>query len=831
MDKNSHNEYLYFKCENGHENYIFKNPDKQDSLQKEQWVVNCQHCDWKSQPFFPQLFQHNSQGNFLLWIYTTKDVNAVHSVFNFEVQSSPQQIVKDFQQHQPSEQKPIQWPPIQECVSQEPIKKVNDNPTEKIQSKKRPATIKMPVMNRSMLEQEEQNPLEKVFEETPPPQKKIREQTVKMPVMNRSMLEKEEQNPLEEVFEEAPSPQKKTRQQTVKMPVMNRSMLEQKEEIEEEALEVEVQSPITERKIRSTRQKQENKTPDKHKETVKIQKSDILANKEKQPQAITSAGMQSSPNEVKDSVEDTIEFSIKELGLQEDVKKIKEHLPAQHNRIKLQQNYAAILILNFLWLLVLSSFAMLAYHFFDKQSKDITQALFSIKGEIANIEMPEFPEFPQIQIPVKNDEQKKWQNEYQKIYKEYRNAVRNLKKEKSTISEKEKSYRALLVTYREMQKKNSELQKDMQQIRDANYELQKQVITLKKQKKKTSSVPVKTKAPKTQVATLSSEESDFHFPLLSNNGKYMIFYRDQDAGRKRVRRYLKLAFLTSRGIGKEVTLFQTPVVKLKDREVPFIYDWNGDKRIVLLTRVKGVNRIHRLQLKVDENSMQASAKMREMVKTQYPITLGPPSISPNQHFFAYVYNRNNTTQIRINDMLTGKMLYSTSGGGDTLRVPVWSKDSRHLLFVANDLRGIVSWEFPRSKRVKKTEADIYGRYFSISPRGDQLVFLQNNATGKGNVDICAWNWQNLQDPIEKWVTNTRSTENCKVTWLDQHFAYIKKGGKDKIVLVDYKNYEQHEVFSNQGRIEWLSKSQKNDVLFSYREGLFSRPYTIQVKEE
>ncbi|BBM85771.1 WD40 repeat domain-containing protein [Candidatus Uabimicrobium amorphum] len=805
MDKNSHNEYLYFKCENGHENYVFKKPDE-NTLQKKQWIVECQHCDWKSQPFFPQLFQHNSQGNFLLWIYTTKDVNAVHSVFNLEV-ASQAKIVNQAQASTPAKEatptpeKQAAQTPKKEAIS--PVKETAAIPTptdikldksvEKM-PKRRPATIKMPIMNRSMLKEEEDNPLEQVFEELAPP-------TV---------------------------PQKRARQQTVKMPVMNRSMLADDDDDEEDREEtVSVKSPVTERKVLSESAKKKAKL----RETVKIQKKDLLKEIEK-PSVVGSQNQIASPQEMKESVEDTIEVSIKDLGLQEVKNDRVEESTLQHNRIKLQQNYAAILILNFLWLLVFTSVVMLAYHFFDEQNNKIAQALYSVKGEIANIEFPEFPEFPQLQIPAENAEDKKWQEEYQKVYRQYRDAIKNLQKEKDSVNKRERSYRALLVTYRETQKKNSDLQKELQKIRDANYKLQKEILHLEKQKKKTvDTPPTQGKELNTKMTALSEKEQDFYFPLVSDSGKYMIFYRNEDAGRKRVRRYLKLAFLTDQGVGEEFTLYETPVVRLKNGEVPFVYDWNGRNRIVLLTRIKGINSIHRIQLRVDENNQQVSVQTRELVKTKYPITLGPPSLSPNQQFFAYIYNKDRKTQVHIRDMLTGSLQHSISGGGDTLRAPLWSSNSRYLLFPANDLRGIISWEISRSKRVKKLDADIYGRYLSMSPDGSQLMFLQSSSSGKGNVDICVWDWQNLQSPIEKWVTNTRSTESCKIVWLNQYFAYIGKGEKDKIILVDYKKRQQHEVFAKQGRIDWVSKLQNDDILFSYREGLFSRPYTIQVKEE
>lgn len=812
MDKNSHNEYLYFKCENGHENYIFKNPND-ETLQKEQWTVACQHCDWKSQPFFPQLFQHNSQGNFLLWIYTTKDVNAVHSVFNLEVASQKAKVIPEVEAKQSSAAEIKEPSPIEATeplAVQEPPSEVKElSPTEaqelfpkevktsaKKIPKKRPATIKMPIMNRNMLKEEEENPLEKVFEEVAPP----------------------------------PKIQKKARQQTVKMPVMNRSMLEDIDEEEEDREEtVRVKSPVTERKTANSEAANNKK---KLRETVKIQKKDLLGAVEK-PLDVDDNKLASSPQEMKNSVEDTIEVSLKELGLQEvNVRKERvEENTLQHNRIKLQQNYAAILILNFLWLLVFTSVVMLAYHFFNEQNNKIAQALYSVKGEIANIEFPEFPEFPQLQIPAENPEDKKWQQEYQKVYRQYRDAIKNLEKEKDSVNQRERSYRALLVTYRETQKKNSDLQEELQKIRDSNYKLQKQILSLKEQKKKTVDPPTQTEELKTRTTALSEKEEDFYFPLVSDSGKYMIFYRNEDAGRKRVRRYLKLAFLSEQGVEKEFTLYETPVVRLKDSEVPFVYDWNGRNRIVLLTRIKGINAIYRIQLRVDENNQQVAIKTRELVKTKYPITLGPPSLSPNQQFFAYIYNKDRKTQVHIRDMLTGGLQHSISGGGDTLRAPLWSNNSRYLLFPANDLRGIVSWEISRSKRVKKLEADIYGRHLSMSPDGSQLIFMQNSAAGKGNVDICVWDWQNLQSPIETWVANTRSTESCKIAWLKEHFAYIGKGEQDRIMLVDYKNRQQYEVFAKQGRIDWVSKLRNNDILFSYREGLFSRPYIIQVKEE
>lgn len=774
MNKNLSNEYLYFKCKYGHDNYIFQDPDDKERLQKEQIVVSCQHCDWKSEPFQPELFQHSAHGNFLLWVYTTKNVNAVNSILNLEINSAKD--TPHAENIASTDQKNIEL--VETSVVNENFKKILESEPSKIQAKvsadkKRAVTIKMQRMTPDMLKEDSSNEAGK----------------------DKSI---EIQTPITKVKK------KENRHQTIKMERM-------------------VRSPIKEDFLKNLASSQKKEIPKKE---ISATNNENIVSLEEKKEDIPS-------------IDDTIELNIADLDLKS-TSKIVAPIPMQHDRIKLQQNYFVTLMLNFLWLFAFAAFAVLAYHFIEQQNDKITLALKSVQGEIANIEFPEFPDINLVAPKEpKTKVERKWKDEYRRLYKEYRIATKSLKREKTTSKNKKDNYNALLVTYRETEKKNTSLHQNLQKLKTNNYELQEKLTLLqrqltasKKQKTQTNKVSIPTKkAPQTTLISLTQKEKDFHLPSLSKNGKFIIFYDDEDAGRKKVRRYLKLAFLNQNKISKVIILFQTPIVKLRNREIPFIYDWNGENRIILLTRVKGINTIHRLRLKINYNTQQVSTDKKQLIKVTYPEVLGPPSLSPNQQYFSCVHANGNQISVKIYDMLDGRTLHSTSGGGDTLRSPVWGQKSRHVLFVSSDRKGIATWEFPRSKRVKNLPYEVYGRYLSISPQGNQILFFQNTAKGKGSVDICMWDWQNFQAPINTMVKNIRSTETCNIKWLDDYFVYIKKGQEDKISIVSRKTKQEYEIFSKSGRIHWIAKGKENNIIFSYREGLFNRPYIIDIKEE
>ncbi|HNZ67107.1 MAG TPA: hypothetical protein PKM32_07015, partial [Planctomycetota bacterium] len=75
-------EIYSFRCPQGHQNYL----NVQDNIgfehtTEDKVIVTCQHCGWKSSPFTPKVFQQ-ADGEYLLWIYTTKETTAINSICN-----------------------------------------------------------------------------------------------------------------------------------------------------------------------------------------------------------------------------------------------------------------------------------------------------------------------------------------------------------------------------------------------------------------------------------------------------------------------------------------------------------------------------------------------------------------------------------------------------------------------------------------------------------------------------------------------------------------------------------------------------------------------------
>ena len=257
---------------------------------------------------------------------------------------------------------------------------------------------------------------------------------------------------------------------------------------------------------------------------------------------------------------------------------------------------------------------------------------------------------------------------------------------------------------------------------------------------------------------------------------------------------------------------------------------DGKHKIVLLTRVEGVNTIYIITIQHKAQSYKARVfKQRKLMQVSYPHVLGPPSLSPDGKYVAFIHRYADKNHVKVYKSTDGSSVASTIGGGDTLRCPAWSQDSRHLFFLSDDQKGIVVWKSLQELQTKTLSHPVFGRYMSCSNDGRYLTFFQNSAEGKGKVNLCFWEWDKITASVQVREDAFMTAETCRPQWSpDGRFlALIEKGSRDRVLIQDNATREIYPIFSQQGRVAWINWNSKGILMFSYREGLFTRPYRVE----
>lgn len=325
------------------------------------------------------------------------------------------------------------------------------------------------------------------------------------------------------------------------------------------------------------------------------------------------------------------------------------------------------------------------------------------------------------------------------------------------------------------------------------------------------------------VDRLSSQERDFLQVSLARDGKFFIFYDDVPGNDGRLQKSLKIAIFAENGQLVFGELFRTEPLRSKKREVPLMYSWDGWKNVAVLTRVEGVNTVYHIKFQVQDGALQVEPQ-RLLSSATFPEVLGPPSISPDGIYVAWTHKTKSEQSIKVHSVQSGNMKYERPGGGDTSKSPAWSPDGKVLFFVTDNGKGITAWRLPAQAHVKNFPREIYGCFLSCSPDGANLAFFQNSEGGKGKVDLWSWKWE--AGELKMLQQDIMTVETCRPSWSRQgrFLAMIYKGTEEQIAVQDTISGICFPAFREKGNIEWVDWTCPQAIFFTYKEGLYTRPY-------
>lgn len=726
-------EYFCFQCPQGHHNSITtRDKDKYEMLATGEIIVSCTTCAWKSAPFKPALFQHNAQGNVLLWVYTAHDPESIQSTLNIS-----------FDNHVPPA-KPWGVPPVLATPPQQPTT-AWETP--------RPGGASLPMPAAS--------PVAAVTPqgESPSP----------------------EADPADEILhanalDAANSPQ----------------------EVEEIALK-------THRIFRGdlmpeiTRYNQENRT-------VPV-----------------------PPQEDDSERVDTVEIPIARSRKARHKAQVQPDTTPAFPAVIAGPSWIFQLFQTMLWLGACGAVAFFSLKSCEQQGSKLADAIRTL--EIKTVvhtpavspsnrlpesatTMPETGREPKVPSPTPSLPSDPRQTA---VYQELQNA---LSKEQESLRKLQETYDALQLSYQSERRSHQELQK----LWNGQATLQTDYKRLQQYYQK-----IVTDLQREFVVELAYPgERDFWQISSSRDGSFFVFYEDQPTRAGKIQKSLKLAQMEN-GEVKSQELFQTKELQEKQGMIPFVYDWDGQENIVLLARVEGENTLYHIRFQNSAGKVRV-ALPRKILTVSYPEVLGPPSLSPNTRYVSWVHKTSNELYVEIYNLQTATVEYKAIGGGDTSRIPTWSPDNKSLLFVTADLKGLLAWKIPQEKFCKVFAQEVYGRYGSCSPDGKYVAFFQRSPEGKGNVHLCLWEYgKGEKGEVKILQQDVATTETCRPCWsADSRFlAMIRSGGEDEIAIQDTLTEAIFPVFRRTGKITWVDWSYPGVLAFTYKEGLFTRPYLVR----
>ena len=479
-----------------------------------------------------------------------------------------------------------------------------------------------------------------------------------------------------------------------------------------------------------------------------------------------------------------------------------------------------LLVRTSLWIFTFCIFAFMGLQTCNEQGEKIAAAIRAIKITNSSAYLPSTSAQD---TGKQQDTSRSWQNEYQELYKKYQKVQATLTQSTKAHKQLQDAHKALTVSYETGQKQQRELNGTLAQINTNYAQLQKNYQNRKHHYQEM----VKALTEEFRIEQLNDQEQDFQQVSLSPDGRCFIFYREQPVERRKVRTSLQLALLTYKGM-RRYELFITPPVKMKKQGVPFMYSWDGRKNVVVLSRIEGKNYLHHIRFQIGDGTVKIS-KPREILSAVYPDVIGAPTLSSHALYLAFLHLDKGELWVKVYNLEDGTFKARTFGGGDTSRVPVWGANNKNLYFLANDRQGIIQWNLlrPREKKVKKLAQEVYGRYLACSPKANHLAFFQRNSQGKGRVDLCIYN--NATDQITVLAQNLLTVESARPTWsMEGRFlAIIHSGAQDQVVIYDTRTATSFPAFRKIGKILWVDWNYPGAIAFSYREGLFTRPYLVR----
>ncbi len=515
----------------------------------------------------------------------------------------------------------------------------------------------------------------------------------------------------------------------------------------------------------------------------------------------------------KKKLEDTIEIANpqqKEI-LEEEKNRYYHYFPKELPALKIPQPCLIPLIQTTLYLFSFLLIGFLGLKSCNEKGTEIAQAIKSIQIQTGS------PHAPAIDTKESN-----FVPQYESMKEKYQQLQKELEEKSQASIQLEEKYKSLTESYEKQEQEKKEILAKIETLsRTPEQENKDHSAILKNYKDLLSGIQ-----KEFAIEELASLDQDYLQPCLAKDSSFLLYLQETSEGASNLRHALKIGWPVNKQ-KQEAEIFKTPPLPLQQGSIPFSYSWDGKENAVLLTRIEGESSIHHVIFNPNEASTKPPAP-KKLFSVSFPEVLGTPQISPQGKHIAFLHKEKSDIWVKIYSLKDSTFKAQTIGGADTFRIPEWSPDNKKLFFLTNNRRGIVEWSLPKDKRIQPLSREIYGAYLSCSPDGRYLAFFQESQEGKGFVHLTLWDTQTGQ--IRILHSNILTVETCRPAWspLGRFLAVIHSGSNDQIVVYDTTSDTKFQVIAKSGRIKWIDWSSPDSISFSYKEGLFTRPYLIKL---
>ena len=917
------NEIYHFTCPKGHQNVLNVHDNKGfERLSDGKVIVTCQDCGWKSDAFIPRLFQQ-ANGEYLIWIYTSKDTTSINSIFNINVpnQSSmiPEQTLQTLQSTANAmtsyeKQKNMEE---QQNISNDSDSIENDSKTNLANLESSETFAESETDSNSSESETDSNSLESETDSNSSESETDSNSLESETDSNSSELETDSNSSELETFSNSSELENDSNEvdsedvnnntdeknidlttnessQTMDYAEDNNQKVQTNEDnihfstmemntndMLGDTIEINVSdknnrvaldaiasnyddSEMTAEEFDATIDPasevdllQENyntnvkpkNTLDANdtleipinlplelqhlaKPTVETIKSNInpnsklLWNGQGNTRRITKNNIEDVENErvnphiierpVQDNVPTTIE---KDSNLKDKPQSIDQncyhYFPDDLPIIKIPQSSMVPFLQTILYIIAFSAFCFLGLRSCDEQGTKISAAL----QRMSNKENSYVPPYS-IQVTTDNSELQTKYNNLLQQYTELEKQNGEYQKKQETL---QASNQALNISHEADQKEIKKLNDKIATLQGSqkaqnNYQSQYEKILQQYRD------IIESLRQESTVMQLSKQDQDFLQPNMSQDGSFLLYGQEQSSAGN-IRYVLYLASLTDRSI-KPYELYKTEWVKKDKRGIPFLYTWDGSNNIAVMSRIAGESVVSFIQIRTKHTRAEV-VKTRNILTSTYPEILGPPSISPNGRYVAFLHNEQNEIWVKVYSTDEGILKAKTIGGGDTSRYPEWSPNSEKLYYLTNNKKGIIEWSIPKDKQPQQLPLEVYGCNLSCSPDGKYLAFFQLSETGKGQVHLSLWDIENKK--LSYLQENISTVETCRPVWSPKgrFLSVILTGAQEQIVLYDTEQKVKFQMLEKTGKFYWINWCHPEYITIAYKEGLFCRPYALK----
>lgn len=875
------NEIYRFTCPKGHQNILNVHDNKGfERLSDGKVIVTCQDCGWKSDAFIPRLFQE-ANGEYLIWIYTSKDTTSINSIFNINIPNQSSMIseqslnvIDSLQKQNNMEEKQIisnisnstdydnnangetpATPPEAENKDSENLDNVAEHVTESTnttQATSPEAENNSPEAENNYSEEAETENneniahAESIDSNQEKEEKNIKEDHIVVEPVRFSTVKMNEDDMLGDTIEMNVAEKDNRIVLDAISPTYDASEMTAEEfdaTIDPES-EVDLLQANYNTKVKPKEVLDANDTLEipvnlpfelQHlaKPSIEPIKSNINPNAsmlwqgDGNTRRITKNNMEHIENErvnpsiierpAQDNVPTTIE---KDSNLKDKPQSLDQncyhYFPDDLPIIRIPQSSMVPFLQTILYIIAFSAFCFLGLRSCDEQGTKIASSLQKMSFNKENSYVAPYS----IQVNTDNSELQTKYNTLLQKYQELEKQAEDYQKAQETL---QASNQALNMSHESDQKQIKILSDkiaSLQGSQKAQNNYQSQYESILQQYRDL----IESLRQESTVSQLSKQDQDFLQPNMSQDGTFLLYSQEQSSAGN-IRYVLYLASLIDRSI-KPYELYKTEWIKKDKRGIPFLYTWDGSNNIAVMSRIAGESIVSFIQIRTKHTRAEV-VKSRNILTSTYPEILGPPSISPNGRYVAFLHSEQNEIWVKVYSTDEGILKAKTIGGGDTSRYPEWSPDSEKIYYLANNKKGIIEWSIPKDKQPQQLPFEVYGCNLSCSPDGKYIAFFQMSETGKGQVHLSLWDIANKK--LSYLQENISTIETCRPLWSPKgrFLAVILTGAQDQIVVYDTAQKVKFQMLEKTGKFHWINWCHPEYITIAYKEGLFCRPYALK----